>query len=253
MIAFIRAVIRVMLLILSLILPLIQVCLMWLPRRGPFYAIPQLWCRVVTRIMGIKIVTHGTLVTETPALFIANHASYLDIPVLQTVVPGSYIAKSEISGWPLFGWLADLQGTIFVKRVKTEAKNQANVMSQRLKAGGTLILFAEGTTSDGCRLLPLKSSLLTVAQDARVVQPVTIGFTALDGLPVGRTHRYIYAWIGDESLVPHLMRLLMQGEVTVDITFHAPIYDSLTNRKILSNQLDTVMRDGLNKTLTQAA
>lgn len=253
MIAGVRAVIRAIMVI-FIIFPigLIQSCLMWLPR-PVFYFFPQLLCKLVLRAVGIKLEIRGNISSERPTLFIANHASYLDIVVLQAAIKASFISKSEVARWPVFGWLAKLQDTIFINRTRVEAKNQTEILTDRLKSGGDLILFPEGTTGDGCRILPIKSSLLGVAPLAKVVQPVTVAFTALDGIPPGRTFRYMYAWIGDEDLPLHMFRILTMGDMTVRVTFHEAIRDGLDNRKALAARLETVMREGLNDTLTGQA
>jgi 1-acyl-sn-glycerol-3-phosphate acyltransferase len=253
MIAYLRAFFRVIaLLLITLIIGGLQTLLMWLPRPY-FYYLPNLWGRLAVWAFGIKMIYRGKPYMDRPTIFIANHSSYLDIITLSAALKACFISKASVEHWPIAGWLAQIQGTVFINRRREEAKKQADILADRVQSGDNLILFAEGTTSDGNRLLPLKSSLLGVAQYAKAVQPVTLAFTALDGIPVGRSFRYLYAWIGDESMPPHFIRLLLQGEMEVTVTFHEPIRADLDNRKALANQLETTMREGLNQALNHQA
>lgn len=229
----------------------IQSCLQWLLPRPAFYVFPQWLCQGALWALGIRLHIRGTRCDDRPVLFVANHASYLDIVVLQAVIKASFISKSEVARWPVFGWLANLQKSIFIHRTRGDTKNQTEAISNRLQAGGNLILFPEGTTGDGSRILPVKSSLLGPASLAKAVQPLTIAFTALDGLPPGRTFRYMYAWIGDESLPPHMKRILTMGDMDLVVTFHEPIRDGLDNRKALAQRIETALRTDLNNALIQ--
>jgi len=252
MLATLRGIWRIILLAL-VILPCmtLQFLFLWLPRPY-FYFFPALLSKGVLWALDIKLDIRGAPSTETPTLFLANHSSYLDITILQALLPVSFISKVEVAKWPLFGQLAHLEGCIFIDRTdRADTKNQMEVISKRLKSGGNLVLFPEGTTGDGARILPIKSSLLGVAPMAKAVQPITIAFTALDGIPPGRTFRYYYAWIGDESLPPHMWRILTAGDMTVTVTYHDPIYDGLDNRKALGKRVEDVMRRGLSKSLSQ--
>ena len=254
MVTAIRATVRVILVCLIIFpIGIIQSCLQWLPF-PQFYIFPQWLCQGVLWALGIRLEIRGTPTHDHPTIFVANHSSYLDIAVLQAAIKASFISKSEVAGWPVFGWLAKLQKSIFIDRSnRGDVKNQADQIALRLQAGGDLILFPEGTTGDGSRILPVKSSLLGAAPLAKAVQPVTVAFTALDGLPPGRTFRYLYAWIGDEDLPPHMKRILTMGDMTIRVTFHDPIRDGLDNRKLLAARIEQSMRDGLNKDLTQRA
>jgi 1-acyl-sn-glycerol-3-phosphate acyltransferase len=254
MITVVRAITRVILVFL-IVFPIgwIQSCLQWLLPRPAFYVFPQWLCQGVLWALDIRLDVRGKKCTERPVLYVANHASYLDIIVLQAVIKASFISKAEVARWPLFGWLAKLQKSIFIQRVRSQAAEHTDLVAARVKAGGDLILFPEGTTGDGSRILPVKSSLLGVAPLAKAVQPVTVAFTALDGIPPGRTFRYMYAWVGDEDLQDHILRILTMGDMTLVVTFHEPIRDGLDNRKKLAARIETVMRAGLNANLTGRA
>lgn len=188
--------------------------------------LPVFYHRLCTRLLGFRVVVRGRRLEERPVLYVCNHVSYLDIMVLGSIVPGCFVAKSEVAGWPGFGLLAKLQRTVFVARRRTAVRHHGDAIAERLKSGDNLILFAEGTSSDGTRVLPFKSGLLAAADhevDGRPlkVQPVSIAYTRLNGMPLGRGLRPFLAWYGDMELAPHLWEVVALGRVTVVVEFHA--------------------------------
>jgi lyso-ornithine lipid O-acyltransferase len=190
--------------------------------------IPVVYHGMCRRIFGMRVAVSGRFSDSHPTLFVSNHVSYLDIMVLGSLIGGSFVAKAEIAGWPLFGWLAKLQRTVFVDRQRASTASQGGLIRQRLGAGDNLILFPEGTSSDGNRILRFKSALLGAADlviDGRplAVQPVSIAYAALDGIPIGRAFRPFFAWYGDMMLASHLWRMAGLGTTTVAIHFHPPI------------------------------
>lgn len=214
--------------------------------------IPRLYHRVVARLLGIEIAVRGTPSAARPTLFVANHSSYLDIEVLGALIDGSFVAKSEVAGWPLFGLLAKLQETVFVNRTaRREATRQRDALQARLAEGDRIILFAEGTSSDGCRTLPFKTALFSAAStrvgDAPLaVQPVSIAAAALDGIPMGRMLRPFYAWYGDMDLAPHIWDFVRLGRVRVEVEFH-PVLDveRCGSRKALADACWRSVADGV--------
>ena len=126
--------------------------------------LPRFYHRVCCRLLGIHVQAQGLVSRDQPVLFVANHASYLDIVVLGSLIPGSFVAKAEIAGWPLFGLLAKLQRTVFIDRRGSRAADHRDDIGARLEAGDNLILFPEGTSSDGNRVMPFKSALFSVAE-----------------------------------------------------------------------------------------
>lgn len=196
-----------------------------LPTRATF---PRLYHRICMRFLGIHVVVRGRPAAHRPILFVSNHSSYFDVAILGSVVDVSFVAKSEVAGWPLFGLLAKLQRTVFVDRRVTNTGRDRQSIEDRLRAGDNLVLFPEGTSSDGNHTLPFKSALFAVAglevgAEPLAVQPVSIACTALDGIPLGRRHRWVYAWYGDMALAPHLWSLVGLGDLTVVVEFHAPV------------------------------
>lgn len=193
--------------------------------------IPIWWHRLAARLLGMRIHTKGEMVRDRPLLIAANHISWSDIVAFGAVADVSFIAKSEMSDWPVFGWLAKLQNSVFVEREnRRKSAKQANEIADRLAAHDAMVLFAEGTTADGNYMLPFKTSLFGAAQialrssgiESVTVQPVSIAYTKVHGLPMGRTHRHLASWIGDEDLLPHLGQFLREGAIDVEITFGEP-------------------------------
>ena len=215
--------------------------------------LPRIYHRGCCRILGLDLRIVGERCQTHPVLFVANHTSYLDISVLGAAIDGCFVAKAEVSGWPLFGLLAKLQRTVFVERRRGAAKDQAGDIARRLEAGDDLILFPEGTSTDGNRVLPFKSSLFAVAEaEAEVagraitVQPVSVAFTRLDGMPLGRHLRSYYTWYGDMDMASHLWGVVSLGTATVEIEFHPPTtLDAHGSRKSLARHCGDRVAAGL--------
>jgi lyso-ornithine lipid O-acyltransferase len=188
--------------------------------------VPVLWHRFVIQLLGVRVIVTGRPAAERPLLLLANHMSWLDITVLASVTPLSFIAKSEVAEWPVFGWLAKLQRSVFIDRQRRHATGAtADLVAARLSRGDVIVLFAEGTSSDGNRVLPFRSALIGAAQKAMAnsgsawVQPVAIAYTRMQGLPLGRQHRPHVAWYGGADLAPHLKRLMGRGGIDVHVVF----------------------------------
>ena len=214
------------------------------------------WHAGSCRIAGIQRAVHGKPVTDRPVLFVANHVSYLDISVLGATLDACFVAKSEVNGWPIFGYLARLQRTVFVQRKARQAAEQRTTLTERLRSGDSLILFPEGTSSDGSRALRFKSALFDAANaeldGGQVeVQPVSIAYSRFDGMPMGRVLRPFYAWYGDMDLAPHLWRALGMGTIGVDIVFHEPVrLSDFGSRKALAQHCEDAVSVGLSEALS---
>ena len=195
------------------------------------------WC---CRILGFRVRVIGKPISDRPTLFAANHISYTDITILGSLIPGSFIAKQEVANWPFFGWLAKLQRTVFVERRMGSAVAQRDAISRRLAAGDALILFPEGTSGDGNRVLPFKTALFSAAEDKGkigpiAVQPVSLAYTRLDGIPIGRSHRPFVAWCGDTGLIRHLWSMIGLGTLEVLVQFHPRTFlADCGSRKVLA-------------------
>src|ERR1043165_250803 len=202
---------------------------------------PYRYHRLVAAIFGIQIRIIGKPVTGQGVLLVANHTSWIDILIFSAATPLCYVAKAEIARWPFFGTLARLQRTVFVERERRTTTGEVrDVIRDRLLAGDTLLLFPEGTSHDGNRVLPFKSALLGAAE-ARLaggehvkVQPVSAAFTGLHGLPMGRENRPSFAWYGDMEMVPHLWEAMLAGPLDVVVQFHEPLSLDRMDRKTLA-------------------
>ena len=219
-------------------------------------SLPVWYHRQCCRLLGFRVVRRGKLAKDGTVLVVSNHCSYLDITVLGSLIPGSFVAKSEVGRWPLFGLLAKLQRSVFVDRKSFRTAQQRDAMSSRLADGDSLILFPEGTSSDGNRVLPFKSSLLSVAElelNGRplTVQPVSIAYTMLDGLPLGRYLRPFFAWYGDMDMIRHLWQWAGLGRLTVIVRFHDPVtIQRFESRKALSEYCYMVVSRGVAESLS---
>ncbi len=198
---------------------------------------PLFYHRLCARIFGFRIQVRGQPSAAKPTLFVSNHVSYMDITVLGSLLNASFIAKAEVSKWPLFGQLAKLNKTIFVQRRGPRAAAQRDEISDRLSNGDSLILFPEGTSADGLHVLPFKSALFSVAEqrgrsEPLTLQPVSISYSQLDGIPLCRFLLPHFAWYGDMTMVSHVFTLVGLGLVTIDVTFHEPaLSDRFKTRK----------------------
>jgi lyso-ornithine lipid O-acyltransferase len=217
---------------------------------------PNLYHRLVAALFGIHIRVRGKSVTGEGVLLVANHTSWADIIIFSAVTPLSFVAKAEVARWPLFGTLARLQRTVFVERARRSATGEIrDEIRERLLAGDTLLLFPEGTSHDGNRVLPFKSALLGAAEAVLAngqhvkVQPVSAAFTGLHGVPMGRENRPLFAWYGNMEMVPHLWEALKAGPLDVVVQFHPPFSLDVMDRKTLAKEAQAVVQAGVAQAL----
>jgi lyso-ornithine lipid O-acyltransferase len=196
------------------------------------HTVPMRFHRFFLRLFGVRVIERGIPPDGTPTLVLSNHVSWLDIPVIGSLHPVSFIAKSEVRTWPVIGFFAWLQRSVFIDRQRRKATAEVNdALAHRLVKGEVMVLFAEGTTGDGNRLLPFRSSLVGAAQTALMndavervhLQPLAIAYTRRNGLPVTRRDRPFIAWYGDMDLGPHLGLFLLGSPVDVTVTWGEPI------------------------------
>jgi lyso-ornithine lipid O-acyltransferase len=213
--------------------------------------LPRAYHQICCRLLSFKIEQTGTPSTVHPTLFVANHTSYLDIPILGSVVEASFVAKAEIADWPFFGMLAKLQRSIFVDRRPRKTAEHRDAIMERLEMGDSLIIFPEATSSDGMHVLPFKSSLFSVAEyrphgEPLIVQPVSVAYVRLDGMPLGRFYRPLFAWYGGMEVAPHIWTMMGLGSLAVRLNFHAPVtLAQFGSRKALSEYSYRVIARGL--------
>ena len=211
-------------------------------------ALPHWYHRQVCRLLGIRLTISGSIARDRPVLVIANHSSWLDIPVLSAVAPVSFIAKKEVAGWPFVSQLARLQRSVFVDRTRRTAVGATtSEMTQRFMSGDALVLFAEGTSTDGNRVLPLRTSLFGAvmpgakgdqAPENTVVQTCAVVYGDLHGLPIDRSGKPLVGWYGDMDMGSHAWALLKAGPLDVSITIgEAVAISAFKDRKEIAARL----------------
>ncbi|MCJ2123280.1 lysophospholipid acyltransferase family protein [Methylobacterium sp. J-077] len=218
---------------------------------------PILFHRTFLWLFSVRVTQSGTPPEAgEAALVLANHVSWLDIVVIGSLRPLSFVAKSEIAGWPVISGLAALQRTIYIDRQRRGATATVSaMMGHRLAEGELVVLFAEGTTGDGNRLLPFRSALVGAARAAlqaeagrgRVrLQPLAIAYPRRNGLPVVRSERSEIAWYGDMELAPHLAAFVNGGPIDVHVVWGQPIaFEASTDRKSATAAAEAEVRAAL--------
>lgn len=225
---------------------------------------PHWYHRQVCRLLGIRLHITGQVATGRPVLLVSNHTSWLDIPVLSAVAPVSFIAKREVGTWPFVSALARLQRTVFVDRDRKQAAGRsANQIAERLGRRDTIVLFAEGTSSDGNRVLPFLTSLFGAAKpateasigppDDTVVQTLSLVYTKLHGVPLGYSDRPGVGWYGDMEMTSHAWALLQAGPLDVSIDIGPPIpLATFADRKTLARHTEAEVRRNVVRLLRAA-
>lgn len=255
----------ILVLFFGLTLPLMPLQALFL-RLSPRLArrLPQWYHRQVCRLLGLRVHVEGSVEPDHPVLIVANHTSWLDIPVVSTVAPVSFIAKKEVGTWPFVSSLARLQRTVFIDRERrTSVGDTTEEILGRLRAGDTLVLFAEGTSSDGNRVLPFKTSLFAAAKPSAIrkamrrdnerggaetnrqvlVQTLTLAYTHLHGIPLTRSDRPLVGWYGDMEMAPHAWELLKAGPLDVVVKIGKPVpLDAFMDRKALAKYSEEEIR-----------
>ena len=220
----------------------------------PLFGLARPWTPHITRVVcraAFPVLSMGYAVRGRPMVgrgaIVANHASGMDILALNAAQSLYFVAKSEVAGWAGIGWLGRATGTVFIARKGTEAKAQQGVFEDRLRAGHRLAFFPEGTSTDGQRVLPFKSTLFAAFYSHGVdhimqIQPVSLRYHA----PEGRDPRF-YGWWGDMDFASHLLQVLAcRRPGRVEVTFHDPVpVDAFGDRKLLAAHCEAVVRGGL--------
>lgn len=202
--------------------------------------------------LGMQVKVIGAPSTDKPTLIVSNHVSWTDIIAVGSKADVTFVAKSEIQKWPFVGFMASLQRTLYVDRKRrTDAHRASQEMGKRLASGGAVLLFAEGQSDLGTHVLPFRSALIGAAQHAMqeagagevMIQPLTIAYTKLQGLPVGRTDRSLIAWIKSKSVKQNIREILTGGTREVTLAFGTPRpLDPKTDRKRVAKEAENEVR-----------
>ena len=214
--------------------------------------------RVLCSLLRIRVRVIGDPVRTRAVFFVSNHVSWADILVIGSIAPVAFVAKREVRDWPLVGITAEIQRTVFVDRARRHQTPEAvSQIIARLAGGTSVVLFAEGTSSDGNRVLPFRSALLGAVEEVAgrgggsiLTQPMSITYTGQHGIPMGHQRRPLAAWYGDMDFLPHIKAFIERGAVDVAVSFGEPVdVNSTTDRKAVTRQLEAEVRRLLATTL----
>ena len=206
--------------------------------------------RVLCALLRMRVRVNGVPMRDRAVLYVSNHISWADILVIGSLAPVAFVAKREVASWPLVGITAKLQRTVFVDRTRRHQTGEAVAdIVKRLKDGVSVVLFAEGTSSDGNRVLPFRSALLGAVEEASahagnvLIQPMSISYSGLHGIPMGRQHRPLVAWYGDLDFLPHIKAFIEQGAVDAVVSYGEAIPANVeTDRKAMTKRLENSVR-----------
>ena len=249
----------------ALLVPL-QLLLLWRARstgKTGAYTVTKLWHRGVCVLIGLRVQVTGAPLAASRAVYVSNHVSHFDIPVLGSVLKGSFVAKDDMARWPIAGFMARLQQTVFISRDPRAGKAVTDSIAGQLRSGRSLILFPEGTTSDGSSVLPFKSSIFGILFaggasavsperrdceiSASAVQPVIIRVLAVDGRAVSsQLDRDGYAFYGDMHAGAHAWAFLRSKGAQIEVRFaDAMTADAALDRKALAQRAYSEVLAGL--------
>ncbi|MFN3658298.1 MAG: lysophospholipid acyltransferase family protein [Pseudolabrys sp.] len=209
--------------------------------------------QVLCALLRINVRIVGKPAREQAVFYVCNHVSWADILVLGSLAPVAFVAKREVRDWPLVGKTAELQRTVFVDRQRRHKTGDAvDQIVDRLAQGISVILFAEGTSSDGNRVLPFRSALLGSVEDKAahggpagqiLIQPMAIAYTSSHGIPMGRQHRPLVAWYGDLDFLPHIKDFIRKGAIEAVVSYGEAVpADAGLDRKALTKRLENETR-----------
>jgi 1-acyl-sn-glycerol-3-phosphate acyltransferase len=209
--------------------------------------LPAVFFKLLAFGLGLRVSVAGQPLANGPVLVVANHIGWLDIVAVASTIPVSFVAKSEVEGWPVVGLLARLHKTIFVDRTRrTDTRRTSAQMSARLAQGHPVLLFAEGTSGIGTHVLPFRPALIGAGPTAQAaIQPLAIAYTKISGLPLSRSERRQIAWIGDMDISDNLGAILKSGPKDVVLAFGVPLPTN-GDRKQSARRAETAVRKMLN-------
>ncbi len=219
----------------------------------PFWGVlPRFFHRLGCIFLGMRVTVIGQPSTGRPTLLVSNHVSWTDIVAIGSVADVTFVAKREVGKWPFVGMMADLQRTIYVDRTRrSDAGRTAEAMGQHMAGNNAVLLFAEGQSDIGTHVLPFRSALIGAAQHAMIeagakdvmIQPLTIAYTRLQGLPVSRNERSLIAWIKSKSVKQNIREILSGPVKDVTVAFGTPMpLNEGDNRKAVSKAAENQVR-----------
>ncbi|MDG2186964.1 MAG: lysophospholipid acyltransferase family protein [Hyphomicrobiales bacterium] len=234
--------------IITIILVPIQTILHLLKIRAS-YLLPMLYHRILLKLFDIKITVKGEI-NDQPGLIVSNHGSWVDIFLISSVLRTVFVAKKDVSTWPFISFLARLQKTIFIDRNNPKKlMKTVKDIEKRILKNEKIVIFPEGTSSDGNKILPFKSSIFIlcdlIKEKNATIQPISIAYTKYNGLAIDRISRPLIAWYGNMNLLSHLYFMIKSGSFDVEITFHNKIdISEKKSRKEIANECEKQIRRG---------
>jgi 1-acyl-sn-glycerol-3-phosphate acyltransferase len=235
----------------------------FLPLAGVWLLIPKTWAfrrrmvvglwRLMLGCLGVRVEVQGQALPSQGTLFVANHITWTDIPVIGMVLDAAFVAKGDIRDWPIIGKLTAAYGCLFVEReARGRAGDQAAALANHLERARGLVLFPEGTTGLGDGLLPFRSSLFAmvpgVAEGTARVQPICLRYVRHDGSALSAQEQRAVAWIGDDELLPNFIGLAKMGGVRAQVWFEEPVAGG--DRKALARGCEAAIAARLASDLT---
>lgn len=217
------------------------------------YTLPHLWQNLTCNIFCIKREIIGTPLNNQQVIYVSNHISYLDIPVIGSILKTSFVAKSDVASWPVFGFLSKLQQTAFISRASKDVKKSTNTLDTMLDDEKSLLIFPEGTSTEGHAVIPFKSSLFSVIFNNKhknlIIQPITLAIKTINGKPPqNQKTSDIYAWHlnMDTPLAPHLWAFAKGRGAEISLHFHPPMHsETFSDRKTLAKECHSTVSKGL--------
>jgi lyso-ornithine lipid O-acyltransferase len=191
------------------------------------------WCKRALKVMDFEIECVGLEKLDLENknyLFVSNHMSYLDILIFSSSLPSVFVTSVDMGEVFFLGTLAEMGGSIFVeRRNRQRVDRDISKMTETLRKGFNIVIYPEGTSTNGQRLLPFKKSLLMSAVDAdREIVPVALKYMEIDGAPFSKENADIVCWHGDMTFADHLMGLWKHRNIKVQLEFLEPISPKLT-------------------------
>ncbi len=229
---------RLIIFLLSVVVTLVYQSVLMLFTKGPLSLVyPRAYHEFCRKLLGIKVIVEGDIARGKNIVYVGNHISYLDIQVLGSLLYGSFIAKKEVESWPIFGIVGKMGRTLYISRNPADAASATKMIADRLEEGLPLIVFPEGTSSNGTKILPFKSSFFEIFLNKDIkIQPFTISVLEVNGESVNSPSvREEYAWYGDMTFTPHLWNFAKSKGAVIKVKFQEPVLSALfSDRKSLS-------------------
>ncbi|MEM7546841.1 MAG: lysophospholipid acyltransferase family protein [Pseudomonadota bacterium] len=189
------------------------------------YRVARIWSRAMLMLLGMRLVVRGAPIRKG-GILVSNHVSWADILALRAVTRVNFVSKAEVRNWPGIGFIAEICETVFIERRRTEAKRQQHDLFERIERDELLCVFPEGTSTDGLRVLPFKSALMSVlfiegVHEHALVQPVSLVYRPN---PKHDLPSNFYGWWGSMPFEGHIWQVAQRSQGgSVEVVYHDPM------------------------------